>query len=236
MSPGKILPFLLLGLLVCLPLRAASLLNNVPRGHFAELHSCEVYAGPCVVNSEVNMGDTYELRVWQFDDGKLHGVALQGLTIALLEKSGENLADQGDAADAVAYLPPGLSSAQQSALLAWAQDNTNAKLVASRIKVAPLQVAFTGQQVSFSAGDELNFAGDVPPPCPAGTCGEMLWYQPRVPATWFAVDQLSQSHIFEPLLALRWMDHGRKTLFVGRFGDPEITIPALCGAPRTASL
>jgi hypothetical protein len=30
------------------------------------------------------------------------------------------------------------------------------------------------------------------------------------------------------------MDHGRRTLFVGRFGDPEVTVPALCGAQTTS--
>ena len=76
----------------------------------------------------------------------------------------------------------------------------------------------------------------MPAACDVGGCAEMLWYQPHVASTSFAVDQLGESHIVEPLLSLRWMDHGRKTLFVGRFGDPEPSIPGLCGAPVTASL
>ena len=110
MSPGKILPLLLVSLIPVLPARAASPDNSIPpRGRFAELHSCEVFAGPCVVNSEVNQAGNYALRVWQFDQGSLGNVPLRGLTVALLEKSDENLADKGSASDAVAYLPPGLS-------------------------------------------------------------------------------------------------------------------------------
>jgi hypothetical protein len=234
---SKILPLLLVSLLLGLPGRPALLDNiNAPRGRFAELHSCEVFAGSCVVNSEVNQAGNYALRVWQFDQGSFNGVPMNGLTVALLEKSDENLADKGNALDAVAYLPPGLSAAQRSALLGWARQNTAAKLDDAHIKIAPLQIDFANQQVSFSAGKEVIFAGGVPEVCSVGGCGEMLWYEPRVAYSSFAVDQLGQSSIVEPLLGLRWMDHGRKTLFVGRFGDPEITVPGLCGAPKTASL
>jgi len=224
-------------LLPVLPAWAAAPDNaNAPRGRFAELHSCELFAGPCVINSEVNQAGNYALRIWQFDAGSVGDVPLRGLTVALLEKSDENLADKGSASDAVAYLPPGLSPAQREALLSWARQSTAVKLDDAQVKIAPLQMDFTGQQVRFSAGSEMTFAGNAPPPCPDGSCGEMLWYQPRVEASSFVVDQLDQSRIVEPLLSLRWMDHGRMTLFVGRFGDPEVTIPALCGAPKTASL
>lgn len=189
-----------------------------------------------MVNSEVDQAGNYALRVWQFDQGSLNGVSLRGLTVALLEKSGENLADRGNASDAVAYLPPGLSSAQRAALLSWARQGTAAKLDDAHVKVAALQVDFADKQVRFSAGTEMTFAGGVPEACPVGGCGEMLWYQPRVASSSFVVDQLGQSNIVEPLLSLRWEDHGRRTLFVGRFGDPEVTVPGLCGAPKTASL
>jgi hypothetical protein len=186
----------------------------------------------------VNQAGNYQLRVWQFNAGVMADVPLQGLTVALLEKSTEdqNLADHGNASDAVAYLPPGLTSAQRAALLAWAQLNTTAKLDDAHIKIAPISMAITGQQISFSAGATVTFAGDTPTPCPPGACGELLWYQPRTASSSFVVDQVGQSNIVEPLLGLHWMDHGRKTIFLGRFGYPEVSIPGLCGAPQTAAL
>jgi hypothetical protein len=189
-----------------------------------------------VVNSEVNQAGNYQLRIWQFDQGSLNGAPLRGLTVALLEKSDGNLADSGNASDAVAYLPAGLSPAQQAALLSWARQNTAARLDDAHVKIAPLQMELAGDRVRFSAGAEMAFAGALPEVCTVGGCGEMLWYQPRTAASSFVVDQLGESRIVEPLLSLRWMDHGRKTLFVGRFGDPEVIIPGLCGSPKTASL
>lgn len=238
MSPIKILSSL--GLLLALATSLSTAANvdpSTPRGRLLELHSCELFAGSCVVSSEANEAGNYLLRVWQFDNGQIGPVSLRGLTVALLEKASQNLAVPENAADsAIAYLPERLSPAQRTALLAWAGQNTRAKLDAAHIKVAPLQTKFTANEASFSAGPDIVFSGAAPALCNVGGCGEMLWYQPRAAATSFTVDQLAQSRIVEPLLAVKWMDHGRRTLFVGRFGDPEPSIPPLCGEPHTASL
>ncbi len=233
-----LLPALAAALLV-LPARgfAAGFDPNVPRGSVLELHSCELFAGSCVVSSEADVAGNYVLRVWQFDQGRLQGVPLRGLTVALLEKGDQNLAVPENAAQAaIAYLPPGLSPAQRTALLAWAARDTKAPLDAAHVRIAPLQIQAAQGQVRFSAGHDIAFSGGTPLACNVGGCGEMLWYSPRAATTSFVVDQLAQSRIVEPLLQVKWMDHGRRTLFVGRFGDPEPRVPALCGAPQTASL
>ncbi len=189
-----------------------------------------------MVSSEADLAGNYVLRVWTFEQGAFQRVPLQGLTLALLEKGGENLAVLKNGADkAVAYLPPGISPAQRDALLAWARQSTAAKLDDAHVKIAPLQSDFTPDKVSFSAGKDITFSGGTPAVCEVGGCGEMLWYDPRSPASSFAVDQLGQSRIIEPLLSVQWMDHGRRTLFVGRFGDPEVTVPPLCGAPTQST-
>jgi hypothetical protein len=238
MSPKKILPLLLLSLLSAW---SASPSTDSPRGRFVELHSCEVFAGSCVVSSEANAAANYVLRVWQFDRGSLKGVPLSGLTVALLEKGDQNLAvAENRASDAVAYLPTGLSAAQRTALLDWAREKTAATLNDSHVKVVPLQAQLALEKVTFSAGHDIAFSGATPLACDLGGCGQMLWYEPRDAATSFVVDELGQSRVVEPLLSMQWMDHGRQTLFVGRFGDPEVTVPALCGEPavprQTASL
>ncbi len=218
------------------PALAAHVDPNTPRGRFVELHSCELYAGSCVVSAEANVTGNYVLRAWQFDHGAIAGVALQGLSVALLESGEQNLAVPENAAQsAVVYLPPSLTPAQRAALLAWAGQNTRARLAGTR--VMPLQIAYSGDRINFSAGRDIAFDAGAPAPCATlASCGEMLWYEPRGAATSFVVDQLGRSRIVEPLLTLTWMDHGRRTLFSGRFGDPEPVIPPICGEARTASL
>jgi len=183
------------------------------------------------------MANHYALRVWQFDSGQLNGVPLSGLTVALLEKSDVNLADATlPARAAVAYLPIGISPKQKAALTSWARANTTVKLTDVDVKLLPLHAGITEAKVTFSAGKDIVFTGGTPVACNVGGCGEMLWYQPRSETSSFVVDQLGESRIIEPHLAMQWMDHGRRTLFVGRFGYSDLPVPALCGAPNTIAL
>ncbi len=183
-----------------------------------------------MVNGEVDQAGNYLLRAWQFDSGSINGVPLHGLTVALLEKGGNTLAvPKNHASDAVAYLPPGLTANQRLALLSWVKQNTSATLNDAHVKIAPVDAQIAQDQTRCSIGKEIAFTGGKPAECNVGGCGEMLWYQPRGAASSFVVDQLDESNITEPLLSLHWMDHGRRTLFVGRFGDPEPVVPALCG-------
>jgi hypothetical protein len=204
-----------------------------PRGQVAELHSCEVYAGGCIVSAEATMGGRYVLRAWHFESGRFQGIDLAGLSLALLEVGSENLADRTTTAErAVVYIPENVSAPQRGALVAWAKAGTAAPIAASDVRSVPMTLQITGDNVDVALGRDITFSGTGAPACGLASCGEMLWYEPRSAMTSFTVDQLTRSRIVEPALALQWQDHGRRTLFLGRFGDPEITNPTgLCGAP-----
>jgi hypothetical protein len=228
---------LLLTLVSLTPWPGAKTDLRPPHGRFAELHSCELFAGSCIVSSEANELNSYALRVWQFDGGNFHGADLRGLTVALLEEGDANLAvTDNQAGAAVVYLPPGLSAGQKSALLAWVQKQTSAKIDDFHIKITSQQVKIGPGNVQFYAGNDIAFTAAPALKCNVGGCGEMLWYQPRSASSSFAVDQLGVSRIVEPLLSPKWMDHGRRTLFVGRFGDGPTSSPQICGGTETASL
>lgn len=207
--------------------------GGVPRGEVAELHSCELYAGGCVVSAEATIAGHYVLRVWQFDSGTFQGTDLRGLHLALLETGSQNLADKSVAAErAVAYVPQNVAPPQRSALIAWARRNTAAHLTDSDVKSAPIQMQVNGSDVSVSLGPDAAFSATAAPVCGLSSCGESLWYVPRSEMSAFTVDQLTRSRLVEPSLALHWQDHGRRTLFLGRFGDPVPSNPTgLCGAP-----
>src|ERR1043166_4001923 len=91
-----------------------------PRGNLVELHSCELFAGGCVVSSEATLGGRYMLRVWSFNSGSASGTDFAGLQVALLQASSQNIAAAGaNFGRAVVYLPDSASAAQHQALLAW---------------------------------------------------------------------------------------------------------------------
>src|ERR1041385_5249749 len=77
-----------------------------PRGNLVELHSCELYAGGCVVSSEATLGGRYMFRAWDFTGGAFAGTDFAGLNVAVLQTSSENLAAEKTKAERnVIYLP-----------------------------------------------------------------------------------------------------------------------------------
>ncbi|HWD93488.1 MAG TPA: DUF1326 domain-containing protein [Verrucomicrobiae bacterium] len=203
----------------------AAFAGEAPRGSVLELHSCEVYAGPCVVSSESPQEGRCMARAWDFTGGSFNGTDFSGLKIAVLQDSPDNLAEtDSKSGDAVVYLPQNATQTQRDALLAWLKssqaDFHPAKL---QTRVAPLQFTKSDQGYAFSAGNFLSVRTAPLDKCNMGNCGESLAYQPRAHTSLFTVALNNGSRVSEPLLKLRWEASGERNIFLGRFGQ---TIPA----------
>ncbi len=203
-----------------------------PAGRVAELHSCELYTGGCTCSSEETMDGRYLLRVWQFDRGTVNGQNLAGLSVGVLQVGSENLAEKesslkGEGIKTVAYLPESATDAQRTALSKWVQETMG---TAVQERIVPLVADIQQDHTVISAGDAIQVHGIVPLPCDNGAaCGESLWYTPRSETTGFLVDTTEKVSIQEPKLELNWKDHGRRTLFVGYFGQSAPSGVQLCG-------
>jgi hypothetical protein len=212
-----------------------ALASDAPRGRLLELHSCELYAGGCIVSSQATLGGRYMLRAWDFTGGTFAGTDLRGLQLAVLQSSSENLAEPDSApGQAVAYLPASATVAQRQALLAWLKCSAPA-LKKLETRVVPLQFSSEQSDCTFSAGEFLSVRTASLETCQTGSCGEALWYTPRSPTSLFTVAVDSSSKVTEPLLKLTWEDAGKKSVFLARFGEDvtakELYVSAaeLCG-------
>lgn len=210
--------------------------DAAPRGNLLELHSCELYAGGCVVSSEATLEGRYMLRAWNFSGGAFHGISLEGLSVAVLQCSPENLAAaKSDSGDSVLYLPDGATPAQLDALVAWlksSQPDLNLSTVRTRRVALRFERSRTGD--AFSAGDFISVKASSFARCEAFACGESLWYQPRSVTSLFTVAEDQDSNVAEPLLKLKWNDAGKRSVFLARFGEPGparnryVTLADLC--------
>jgi hypothetical protein len=205
-------------------LRAA----DAPRGELLELHSCQLYIGGCIASSETTQEGQYQLRVWTFAAGSVDGTDLGGLTVALLETADQNLALGGTLpTEAMLYLPQSATPAQAAALIEWIKaDNPELSGMKWRLRTVPMTFAHGQNAVSFSAGNFLQVQTRPFAPCGLISCGESLWYTPRSTLTSYTVGVTSTATVCEPALWLRWIDHNKNNIFLGRFGD---------GAPARAA-
>src|SRR5437879_2036033 len=163
--------------------------GDQPRGNLVELHSCELYAGGCVVSSEATLGGRYMFRAWEFTGGAFAGSDLAGLNVAVLQTSSENLAAEKTRADrGVIYLPQSASRAQREALVVWLKAQMP-ELKASKIstRVAPIKVSGNGTGYRVSIGDSITVRTAGLESCETGACGEALWYEPRSGSSLFTV-------------------------------------------------
>jgi hypothetical protein len=219
----------------------AAFASDVPRGSLLELHSCEVYAGPCVVSSESPQEGRYMVRAWDFTGGSFNGTDFSGLQVAVLQTSADNLAEaDSKSGEAVIYLPQNATPAQREALSKWVKvSQVDLHPTKIQTRVVPLQFAKSDQGYSFTAGKFLSVKTASLNQCAMGNCGETLWYRPRAQTSVFTVAVNDGSKIAEPMLKLRWDATGTRDIFLARFGDTVparslyVSIAELCGPTQT---
>jgi len=195
-------------------------LAAAPAGTVLELHSCELYAGGCVVSSEATQGGRYLLRVWNFTGGESAGTSLAGLQVALLQVSDDNLAAPDSLSSrGVLYLLENATAEQRLALRKYV-DSTGklAQKARPETRVVPMKLTRTADGYQFSAGDYISVKTAPLSSCPTGGCGEALWYTPRTEGAFFTVAVNQSSRVAEPRLQLKWEDSGKKSVFLTKFG------------------
>ncbi len=205
-----------------------------PRGSVLEVHSCELYAGGCIVSSEATLDGRYMLQAWNFTGGSFQGTPLAGLQIAALHSSSQNLAEPKSASgDVVVYLPEKATKVQRAALVAWLKSSGQFKSAHLQTRSAPIQFTRTESGYDFSAGRFVSVKTASLESCEKGSCGESLWYSPRASTSIFTVAVNSGSHVAEPLLKLKWDEAGKRSIFLGKFGEDKadnlfVTASDLC--------
>ena len=85
-----------------------------------------------------------------------------------------------------------------------------------------MNLAKNGSSVTFSGGQFVALAAKPFEPCGLTSCGEALWYTPRSTLTAYTVEVVDKLTVHEPLLALRWIDHGKNSVFNGRFDGAQV--------------
>ena len=204
---------------------------DTPRGDLLELHSCEVYAGGCVVSSEAMQSGRYMLRAWSFTGGHFAGSEFAGLQLAVLQLSDDNLAAPGtDSGQAVIYLPDSATAGQRAALVAWlksSQPDFHPAQISTR--VLPLRFEARDGNSVFTAGASICVRTSPFQRCETFTCGESLWYQPRSAASEFTVAVDQSSRVAEPLLQLKWEDSAKRNVFQAKFGESVSSHPLFVG-------
>lgn len=228
MKNRSYLAALILGALVCALPAGAAPKAQAPQisGQYIESRTADIYTGPCIANSEVNLAGKQAVMAWHVDHGTWGNVELDGLSVVAVVNASDTLGMQNSEplhSQAVLIVDQSATDAQRAALVNFAQAQGGAILnhiVA--IDAAPMhfEVNIAGRMGSASlaagnlvrvttrslnAGDEFCHNEDVYyPPLAANLTHSM-------PAV------ATESGYHGNQLGMTWTENERRGVFIGSF-------------------
>ena len=140
---------------------AMDLRNSTISGSYVETRSAEVFAGPCVANSEVNLVGDEAILAWHVSQGSWQGVPLDGLGVAAAVKAKGTIGAPDTnpyPAKAVLLVDERGTPEQRQALLNFAHTRAG-RLLDEIVAVEAVPIQYQEREhgaVLFTAGDKLR--------------------------------------------------------------------------------
>jgi hypothetical protein len=133
-------------------------------GQYIEARTADIWTGPCIANSEMNLAGKQAVMAWHIDHGAWGNVSLDGLSVVAVVRSNNTLGDPDTnplPARAVMIVDQSASDAQRSALVNFAQSQASGLLddvVATESAPIAFQTNVGGNHMaaSLSAGNMLR--------------------------------------------------------------------------------
>jgi hypothetical protein len=197
-------------------------------GQYIESRTADIYTGPCIANSEVNLAGKQVVMAWRIDQGTWGNADLSGLTVVAVVNAPDTLGMAGSdpsLAQSVLIVDQSANDAQRAALVNFAQAQAGAVLShIMSVEAAPMRFEtnvggqhgvsslVAGNLVrvttrSLNAGDEFCHNEDVYyPPLAANLTHSM-------PAV------ATESGYHGNHLGMTWTENDRRGVFVGTFAD-----------------
>ncbi len=196
------------------------------RGQYLESRTCDVYTGPCFANGEMGLAGKEAVLAWKVDEGGWNGVALEGLSVALLLKSEKTLGDDGifpmqeGWIDSVILVDENASEEQQQALVEFVKQS--AAVYTKNVKqVERTALTLTNDHSTmegvFQAGDVAEIRTRKLADQDCVCTNEVVYYQPLTDVH-YAVPaySLKQSYAGDGLNC-RWSTEGSRSAFLAIF-------------------
>lgn len=198
------------------------------RGDYLESRSADVYVAQCFANSEVGLAGDQALLAWHVRDGSWDGQKLDGLTVMAAVKANGTLGDPYEdpyPAKSVIIVDEQATPAQREALVAFAQ-HMSGKLLRNVVRVIPttidMEVFHDAQHHGRAVLRAGNFAAIETRPLNDGdhTCGAEVTFYPPLTKLSHSMAAVATTDEFQgPGLGVDWDRHGKRSAFVGSFGE-----------------
>jgi hypothetical protein len=153
------------------PAGAKTTANPAPQapqitGQYIEARTADIWTGPCIANSELNLVGKQAVMVWHVDHGTWNGVSLDGLSVLAVVRSTNTLGDPDSnplPARTVFIVDQAASETQSAALVNFAQAQGSGLLddvIAIKSSPITIRTNIDGQHMAASvvAGNMVRVA------------------------------------------------------------------------------
>jgi hypothetical protein len=192
-------------------------------GNYLEARTSDVFTGPCVANSEVNLQGKQAVLAWHVAEGEWDGVRLDGLSVVAVVRASATLGDPFATpwpVRSVLVVDERATPGQRDALVSLAKDLAGNLLDgALAVEVASVKTRF-----DRAAGEAHVVAGDLAevrtrPLCHHDRhCGNEEVYYPPLTDVPDAVPAVAVAHSYRGAwLGGTWSSPGKRSAFVGTF-------------------
>lgn len=197
------------------------------RGDYIESRSTDVYVAQCFANGEVGLTGNDALLAWHVEQGSWNGVELDGLTVAAAVRARATLGDPyGDPypANSVLMVDSAANAQQRAALIALAQHN-GGRLLENVVRVEYVPVMLDAPADPHQGSAVLR-AGKLatlitrPLNHHDHICGNETDFYPPLTEVSDAVSAVATTDEFRgDGLDTEWSSHGRRSVYIARFGE-----------------
>jgi hypothetical protein len=191
------------------------------KGTYVEARTSEVFAGACVINSEVDTAGREALLAWKVDKGTFNGVRLDGLAVVAAIAGDKNLSVHeigGETAKARAalFVDERATDAQRRALVSMV--TTLSKGLASTVvEATPAAIEFTDGMHDIRVATK-NVRLEVQKHLDHdASCGNKQWFQPLATVDQADLGATAENAFGGRSLGITWSDPNKRSGFVGTF-------------------
>ena len=197
-------------------------------GQYVESRTADVWTGPCVANSEINLAGKQAVMAWHIDQGAWDNVSLDGLSVVAVVRSSNTLGDpdaKATTSRAILIVDKSATDAQRAALASFAKAQGGELLenvIATEAAPIAMETNVGGKHGSASlvAGEMVRVNSRAIGAEDELCHNESVFYQPLAAHLTHAMPAVATESTYRGnYLGGTWSESGRRGVFVGSFAE-----------------
>jgi len=193
-------------------------------GSYLETRTCQVYTGPCFANAETALAGREAVMAWKIEEGKRGEIDLAGLTVVVVVRADDTLANQGlddpKTVRSAIIVDERATGEQRDALIEFAKDHAGrAGKDIVRVDAVPISMSLDTAELrgNLQAGEIVTLTTRKAKATDCICSNEVAYYPPLAKVDRFAAGVSIEAEYKGKGLGTRWSTPNSRSAYMGEF-------------------